>query len=182
VLAINPITARTQILCVIGHPLEHSMSPIMHNAAIKDLGLDYIYISFNILPKNLRDAVNGFKALNIKGINVTLPFKQSIIKYLDEIDEWREDDHEEWKNKDNMVIHDSIFDEEENFLEVYTYDTQSGFLTQFQIIDEDGTVIYEYGLSQFIPGYEIPLILGITGIIIIGLIYIVKKRNNLNFN
>ena len=85
-LAINPITARTQILCVIGHPLEHSMSPIMHNAAIKDLGLDYIYISFNILPKNLRDAVNGFKALNIKGINVTLPFKQSIIKYLDEID------------------------------------------------------------------------------------------------
>ena len=131
-------------------------------------------------PEDLNDAyeiVDGF------AYDITMPFVPiDVVKYLDEIDEWREDDHEEWKNKDNMVIHDSIFDEEENFLEVYTYDTQSGFLTQFQIIDEDGTVIYEYGLSQFIPGYEIPLILGITGIIIIGLIYIVKKRNNLNFN
>ena len=84
--AINSITGRTLILCVIGHPIEHSMSPIMHNAAIKDLNLNYIYVSFNILPKNLRNAVKGFKALNIKGINVTLPFKQRIMKYLDEID------------------------------------------------------------------------------------------------
>ncbi|MFX1572226.1 MAG: shikimate dehydrogenase [Promethearchaeota archaeon] len=84
--AINSITARTQILCVIGHPIEHSMSPIMHNAAIKDLNLNYIYVSFNILPERLRDAVRGFKALNIKGINVTLPYKQTIMKYLDEID------------------------------------------------------------------------------------------------
>jgi len=84
--AINSITGNTLILCVIGHPIEHSMSPIMHNAAIKDLNLNYIYVSFNILPKNLRNAVKGFKALNIKGINVTLPFKQRIMKYLDEID------------------------------------------------------------------------------------------------
>ncbi len=84
--AINSITGPTLILCVIGHPIEHSMSPIMHNAAIKDLNLNYIYVSFNILPKNLRNAVKGFKALNIKGINVTLPFKQRIMKYLDEID------------------------------------------------------------------------------------------------
>ncbi len=84
--AINSITGSTLILCVIGHPIEHSMSPIMHNAAIRDLDLNYIYVSFNIVPKELSDAIKGIKALNIKGINVTLPYKQRIMKYLDEID------------------------------------------------------------------------------------------------
>lgn len=83
---INFITARTKVLCVIGHPIEHSMSPIMHNAAIKDLGLNYLYISFDILPKYLNSAVKGFRALDIKGINVTMPYKQKIMKYIDKID------------------------------------------------------------------------------------------------
>ncbi|MFX1315086.1 MAG: shikimate dehydrogenase, partial [Promethearchaeota archaeon] len=80
------ISAQTKILCVIGYPIEHSMSPIMHNAAIQDLGLNYIYLSFAIHPSNLKNAVNGFKALDIKGINVTIPYKEKIIKYLDKID------------------------------------------------------------------------------------------------
>jgi len=80
------ITARTNVLCVIGHPIEHSMSPIMHNAALKDLSLDYVYIAFNIPPNDLKKAVLGFKMFNIKGINVTIPFKENIIPYLDEID------------------------------------------------------------------------------------------------
>jgi shikimate dehydrogenase len=83
----NPyITARTKVLCVIGHPIEHSMSPIMHNAALKDLSLDYVYVAFNIPPNNLKKAVLGFKMFNIKGINVTIPYKENIIPYLDEID------------------------------------------------------------------------------------------------
>ncbi len=80
------ITARTNVLCVIGHPIEHSMSPIMHNAALKDLSLDYVYIAFNIPPNDLKKAVLGFKMFSIKGINVTIPYKENIIPYLDEID------------------------------------------------------------------------------------------------
>lgn len=80
------ITARTNVLCVIGHPIEHSMSPIMHNAALKDFSLDYVYVAFNIPPKDLKKAVLGFKMFNIKGINVTIPYKERIIPYLDEID------------------------------------------------------------------------------------------------
>ncbi|GAI81523.1 unnamed protein product, partial [marine sediment metagenome] len=80
------ITARTNVLCVIGHPIEHSMSPIMHNAALKDLSLDYVYVAFNIPLNDLKKAVLGFKMFNIKGINVTIPYKENIIPYLDEID------------------------------------------------------------------------------------------------
>jgi shikimate dehydrogenase len=82
----NFITPRTKVLCIIGNPIEHSMSPLMHNAAINDLNLDYIYLAFNVLPNNLKLAVKGIRAFKFIGINVTLPFKQKIMKYLDEID------------------------------------------------------------------------------------------------
>ncbi|MFW9829224.1 MAG: shikimate dehydrogenase [Promethearchaeota archaeon] len=82
----NYITAQTDILGVIGHPIEHSMSPIMHNAAIRDLNLDYIYLAFDIPPNNLKDAIKGIRALNIKGINVTLPHKEKVMQFLDNID------------------------------------------------------------------------------------------------
>jgi shikimate dehydrogenase len=82
----NIITAHTKLLCIIGYPIEHSMSPVMHNAVIKELNLDYIYLAFNVYPNNLHLAVKAFKTLDIKGINVTIPFKEKIIGYLDEID------------------------------------------------------------------------------------------------
>ncbi len=80
------ISGHTRVLCVIGYPIEHSMSPIMHNAVIRELKLNYIYLAFKVSPNNLNLAVKGFKAFNIKGINVTLPFKQKIMNYLDDID------------------------------------------------------------------------------------------------
>ena len=80
------ITAHTKTLCIIGYPVGHSMSPIMHNAQINELGLDYVYLAFEVHPDNLEKAVQGFRALDIKGINVTIPHKETIIKYLDEID------------------------------------------------------------------------------------------------
>ena len=83
----NPyIGASTNILCVIGHPIEHTMSPVMHNAAINDLSLDYIYLAFDIPPNDLKKAIVGFKKSNVKGINVTIPHKEAIIHYLDELD------------------------------------------------------------------------------------------------
>jgi len=82
----NFVTNRTKVLCVIGYPIEHSMSPIMHNVAINELKLDFIYLAFNIHPNNLSLAVKGFRVFNIMGINVTIPFKQKITKFLDEIE------------------------------------------------------------------------------------------------
>ena len=83
----NPnIGAHTNILCVIGHPIEHSMSPVMHNAALNDLSLDYVYLAFDVTPTDLEKALLGFKKSNIKGINVTIPHKETIIHYLDELD------------------------------------------------------------------------------------------------
>ncbi len=83
----NPyIGAHTNILCVIGHPIEHSMSPVMHNAALNDLSLDYVYLAFDVPPNNLKKAIVGFKRSNIKGFNVTIPHKEAIIHYLNALD------------------------------------------------------------------------------------------------
>jgi len=70
---------------VIGHPIKHSFSPLMHNTAFKMLGLDFIYLPFDVLSENLHDALKGIVALNIKGFNVTLPHKEKILQYLTDI-------------------------------------------------------------------------------------------------
>ena len=80
------LTSKTKILCIIGNPIEHSMSVTMHNAAIQKIRLDYRYVAFNVCPKDLSNAINGLKSLNIKGANVTIPHKISVMKYLDKIE------------------------------------------------------------------------------------------------
>ncbi|PPA71481.1 shikimate dehydrogenase [Jeotgalibacillus proteolyticus] len=72
---------------VIGNPIKHSKSPLMHNQWFEAEGIDASYHAFTIEPKNLEDAIKGMKALGIKGWNVTIPHKESIIPFLDEIDE-----------------------------------------------------------------------------------------------
>ncbi|MFN6536981.1 MAG: shikimate dehydrogenase [Nostoc sp. EkiNYC01] len=79
------ITGKTKLLGVIGHPVEHSLSPVMHNAAIADLGLDYVYLPFPIAPENLEIAIAGFAAIDIVGFSVTIPHKQAIMPLLSEI-------------------------------------------------------------------------------------------------
>ncbi|WP_456373815.1 shikimate dehydrogenase [Methanocaldococcus sp.] len=81
------IDAKTKVVGLIGHPVEHSFSPIMHNAAFKDKGLNYVYLAFDVLPEKLKYVIDGAKALGIVGFNVTIPHKVEIIKYLDELDE-----------------------------------------------------------------------------------------------
>ncbi|WP_459202545.1 shikimate dehydrogenase [Methanococcus sp. CF] len=80
------IDSKTKLLGLIGHPVEHSFSPIMHNAAINDLKINYEYLAFDVLEENLKDVVAGAKALQIAGFNVTIPHKLNIMRYLDEID------------------------------------------------------------------------------------------------
>lgn len=81
------IKGSTNIVGLIGHPVEHSFSPPMHNAAFRALEMDYAYVAFDVDPSNLESAIDGAKSLDIKGFNVTIPHKIEVMKYLDEIDE-----------------------------------------------------------------------------------------------
>lgn len=80
------IGGATKVVGLIGDPIEHSLSPRMHNAAFRYMNLDYVYVPFRVREKDLKNAVNGALALNLKGFNVTIPHKVSIIKYLNRID------------------------------------------------------------------------------------------------
>jgi len=77
------IDAKTRIFCVIGDPIEHSLSPAMHNAVFEDMGLNYRYVAFRIESAGLGDAIKGFRALGIGGVNVTIPHKVAVMKHLD---------------------------------------------------------------------------------------------------
>jgi shikimate dehydrogenase len=81
------ITGTTQLLGVIGDPIAHSLSPVMHNAALQAMGLDYVYLPFPIASQNLTTAIAGFAAMGLQGFNVTIPHKQSIIPLLTEVSE-----------------------------------------------------------------------------------------------
>jgi len=79
------LTGRTQVVGVIGWPIEHSVSPPMHNAAFRALGLDWCYVPLPVAPNALADAVRGLRALGLRGINVTVPHKQRLLELVDEI-------------------------------------------------------------------------------------------------
>ncbi len=79
------ISGRTKVAAIIGFPVEHSLSPVIHNAAFRSLGLDWIYVPFSVPPVSIREAVEGIRALGIAGVNVTVPHKESIIPYLDSL-------------------------------------------------------------------------------------------------
>ncbi len=76
------ITGKTKLLGVIGHPVEHSLSPKMHNAAIATLGMDYVYLPLPVRPEDLEVAIAGFAAIGLFGFNVTIPHKQAIMPLL----------------------------------------------------------------------------------------------------
>lgn len=80
------ITGTTKLLGIIGHPVEHSLSPLMQNAALAKLGLDYTYLPFPIEPQNLAKALDGFAAIGVVGFNATIPHKQAIIPLLCEVE------------------------------------------------------------------------------------------------
>lgn len=82
------VLGSSKVLGVFGHPVSHSLSPMMHNAAIEALNIDYIYVPFHVLPDGLEDAVRGVRALNVRGVNVTIPHKERVIEYLDEVSEY----------------------------------------------------------------------------------------------
>ncbi|MFA8341353.1 MAG: shikimate dehydrogenase [Rhodothermaceae bacterium] len=77
----------TKVIAVIGHPIKHSYSPLMQNKAFELKELDYVYLPFDVPGENLKAAIKGMVSLGVKGFNVTLPHKEKINEYLDEISE-----------------------------------------------------------------------------------------------
>ena len=83
----NLTHVNTKLLGLIGHPIRHSYSPFIHNAAFEIKKLDYIYLPFDITKSNLKSAIKGMSILGIKGFNVTIPHKENILDMLNTISE-----------------------------------------------------------------------------------------------
>lgn len=84
------ITGKTKVVGIFGDPVVHSLSPAMHNAAFEALGLDYVYVPFHVKLDNnadLKKAVDAIRAMNIAGVNVTIPHKERVGKFLDDLDD-----------------------------------------------------------------------------------------------
>lgn len=78
----------TQRLGIIGYPIGHSISPIFQQAALDHLGIDATYEKWEVAPEGVGDFVAGLRAPDSLGINITVPHKQAVIPFLDEVDEW----------------------------------------------------------------------------------------------
>ncbi len=79
------VDGASQVVGVIGWPIQHSLSPPMHNAAFRALGLNWVYVAFAVPPDNVGTAIEGMRALDIRGLNVTIPHKAAVVSHLDEI-------------------------------------------------------------------------------------------------
>lgn len=77
----------TRVLGLIGKPIKHSFSPLMHNAVFAQMDLNYAYLPFEIEENQLAEAVTSIRALGLQGVNVTIPYKEKVIPYLDELSE-----------------------------------------------------------------------------------------------
>ena len=83
---ITGISSKSQVCAVIGDPVSHSLSPQIHNAAFSAAGEEMVYTAFHVRKGDLERALNGVRALGIKGLSVTIPHKVDIIPFLDEVD------------------------------------------------------------------------------------------------
>jgi shikimate dehydrogenase len=79
------LTGRSTLVGVIGWPVEHSLSPTMHNAAFAETELNWVYVPLPVYPDHLGEAVRGLRALGFAGANVTVPHKQAVLPHLDEV-------------------------------------------------------------------------------------------------
>lgn len=79
------ITGHTQLTGLLGSPVAHSISPMMHNEAFQQLGLDYAYLAFDVGTDKLEKAVEGLRALNVRGFNLTMPDKNLMCSLCDKL-------------------------------------------------------------------------------------------------
>lgn len=76
-----------KLIGLLGHPVGHSKSPLMHNIAFKQMGLPFTYAAFDVEPASLESAVKGLRALGFRGANVTIPHKVKVMEYIDKVDD-----------------------------------------------------------------------------------------------
>ena len=81
------ISGNTELYGLIGYPARHTFSPLMQNAAFQTLGINAVYLAFEVKPKDLGTAMHSLRTLGIKGLNVTVPYKEKVLKYLDEVEQ-----------------------------------------------------------------------------------------------
>ena len=81
------ISGKTTIYGIFGHPVEHTFSPGMHNSAFNKLGMDACYVPFAVPPESLEDAVRAVVPLGLRGLNITVPHKERVLAFLDELSE-----------------------------------------------------------------------------------------------
>lgn len=81
----NQITGHTKLICLLGSPCAHSISPMMHNASFEALGLDYRYLAFDVSEETLKTAVDGLRAMNARGFNLTMPDKNKMVGLCDSL-------------------------------------------------------------------------------------------------
>jgi len=81
------IDGKTKIIGIIGRSIENSLSPLIHNQIILKYSVNFYYLPFQTTETNLGKAIQGIKALNIRGVNITFPYKEKVIKFLDEVEE-----------------------------------------------------------------------------------------------
>lgn len=79
------ISGHTELIGLIANPIRHSTSPKMHNEAFAKLGLDYVYLAFEVGNEELEDTIKGFRAMKVRGSNVSMPNKTVVHKYLDKL-------------------------------------------------------------------------------------------------
>lgn len=79
------ITGHTGLLCLLGSPVAHSISPAMHNEACKQLGLDYAYLAFDVPEEKMPQAVEGLRTMGARGWNITMPGKNIMCKLADKV-------------------------------------------------------------------------------------------------
>ena len=79
------ISGEMRLCGIIGDPIEHTISPIIHNAAFEKMRVNYLYVPFKVKKEDLGRAIKGMRALNIRGLNVTIPHKVTVIPFLDEL-------------------------------------------------------------------------------------------------
>lgn len=79
------IDAQTRLITLLGHPVEHSFSPALHNAALQEQGVNAVYVATPVRPEGLADAVAGLRALRFLGANVTIPHKETVAAHLDAV-------------------------------------------------------------------------------------------------
>lgn len=84
---LSPISGTTRVAAVWGFPVKHSASPAMHNAAFAATGFDGVYVACEVAPERVREAVAGIRALNLIGVNVTVPLKELVLPLLDDVSE-----------------------------------------------------------------------------------------------